>query len=106
MVKRSSKRTRKEAGDSSSALKMVLKLSAQEHADSMPASPSASALSQESDDDKPGAKKPHLASASQQSPAGTSGRKGTKYWLSLSPNSQFHTIVSIKYSRGDYPDIA
>ena len=75
MAKRSSKRARKEPTDTSNTLKMVLKLSAQAHADSLPASPSNSAVTHDSDDDvssKPAAKKARVSN-SQPSPA----RKGS-----------------------------
>lgn len=59
---RGSKRSRKEAvGDSSSTLKRVLKLSAQEHADSLPNSPHASARSHISDDETAPTKKSRTA---------------------------------------------
>jgi len=52
MVKRAAKRSRKDVSDPKSSLKMVLKVSAADHATSRPTSPSTSALSQDSDDDK------------------------------------------------------
>ena len=82
MAKRSSKRARKEPTDSSNTLKMVLKLSAREHADSLPASPSTSAITHDSDDEsagKPVAKKAKGSSSNQHSPAGTNAKKGGWY---------------------------
>ncbi|XP_067936025.1 bromodomain-containing protein 7-like isoform X2 [Watersipora subatra] len=76
MVKRSSKRSRKEHADSSSTLKMVLKLSAQEHASSQPASPNASVVSSDDDASRPAAKKSRNATHSQHSPANPPTRKG------------------------------